>query len=212
VVILAHGYPADKGDIFPAFYFLRKDFNLFFFDFRYHGESGGRYTTIGGKEVEDMLHAIDYLKRKDMKHIGIVGFSMGGAVALMCLDKTNDVEVVVSDSAYARLDLMADELYRQMAFMRKPLLFMTQIWSRLFLRIDLKSVSPMDAVRGKKTPILLIHSKTDEMIPFAQAEMIKEALSENPNAEFYFRDQLTHGMIEPEYQQRILAFLRKHLS
>jgi len=77
VVILAHGYPADKGDIFPAFYFLRKDFNLFFFDFRYHGESGGRYTTIGGKEVQDLLHAIDYLKRNDMKHIGIVGFFHG---------------------------------------------------------------------------------------------------------------------------------------
>lgn len=211
VVILAHGYPADKGDIFGAYRFLRKDYNLFLFDFRYHGESGGKYTTIGYKEVQDLLSAIDYLKGLKMKQIAVVGFSMGGAVALMSLDKTTDIKAVVSDSAYARLDLMAMELYKQIPFLAKPLTWLTDLWSRLFLKISLKDVSPLRSVKHSKVPMLIIHSKEDQVIPLEQGLMLQEALKENPKGVFYIREEGLHGMSDPEYEIQIRTFLQTYL-
>lgn len=207
VLIMAHGYPADKGDIFPAFYELRKKTNLFFFDFRYHGESGGSYTAIGAKEVDDLLSAVDYMKRMGMKKIGVFGFSMGGAVALMAQNQTEDIDLIITDSSYARLDLMAEVLYGQLRFLSKPLIFLTDIWSRLVIGTSLKAVSPMDKARGSTIPVLQIHSRYDPVIPFAQALMLQESLQTNPNAEFYFREALNHGMMDPEYQEKIRDFL-----
>lgn len=210
-LILAHGYPADKGDIFPAFYFLNEEYNLFFFDFRYHGESGGNYTTIGGKEVQDLLSAVTYLKELGMEKIGVVGFSMGGAVGLMSLSQTNEIDLVVSDSAYARLDLMAQELYRPLKGLRVPLVFLTDIWSRLILRQSLKSVSPMDLAAKSQVPILQIHSQDDSVIPFSQAKLLQQALKENSKSEFYFRTRSDHGMMDEEYKTILENFLKKNL-
>ena len=40
-IIFCHGWGDDKGDMLDRFQFLYKDFNLFFFDCRAHGDSGG---------------------------------------------------------------------------------------------------------------------------------------------------------------------------
>lgn len=211
VIILTHGYPAEKGDLLPSFEFLRKEFNLFLFDFRYHGESGGTYTTLGGKEVNDLLSAVNYVHELGMKKIGVCGFSMGGAVALMCLEKTPYINAIVTDSAYARLDLMAYELYKPTSVLKYPLVLLTDLWSRLFLKMSLKSVSPIDSVKESDIPILLIHSKTDQVIPFSHALMLQESLKSNPKAEYFFREGPTHGVLDREYQQTILNFFKKNL-
>ncbi len=77
-IILLHGYPADKGDILPALSFLSNKYNLLLFDFRYLGKSGGRYSAVGAKEVEDLLAAIYFLKTRGIEEVGVWGFSMGG--------------------------------------------------------------------------------------------------------------------------------------
>jgi len=105
IIIGLHGYPADKGDILPTLIFLQKDFNLLLFDFRYLGESSGLYTTIGIKEVNDLLAAVDFAKERGFQKIGVWGFSMGGAVALMTVQRTPHINTIVSDSSYAALPL-----------------------------------------------------------------------------------------------------------
>ena len=82
-IILLHGYPADKGNILPSLLFLNEQYNLLLFDFRYLGESEGSYSTIGAKETKDLQAAISYLNTRGINQVGIWGFSMGGAVALM---------------------------------------------------------------------------------------------------------------------------------
>jgi pimeloyl-ACP methyl ester carboxylesterase len=56
-IILMHGYPADKGNILPGTIFLHQSYNLLYFDFRYLGESGGHFSTVGKNEVLDLLAA-----------------------------------------------------------------------------------------------------------------------------------------------------------
>lgn len=209
-IILLHGYPADKGNILPPMSFLHKDYNLLLFDFRYLGESEGRYSTIGAKEVRDLLAAIEFLKTKGLQEVGVWGFSMGGAVALMSVKETPEIKAVVSESSYASLAHMAPELFK-IPILRYPLGYLVGIWVRVFLGIDLRDVSPVHAVQNTTTPVLLIHSSTDAVIPFAHARLLQQALESNPRAEFWFHSARAHGELGAEYQERVADFFRRHL-
>ncbi len=209
-IILLHGYPADKGDILSTLSFLNKKYNLLLFDFRYLGKSGGRYSTVGAKEVEDLLSAIQFLKTRGIKEVGVWGFSMGGSVALMTASKAPEIKVVVSKSSYASLDLMATELYR-IPILKYPLAYLTGIWTKIILGIDLKKVSPVASVKDLNIPILIIHSEDDEVIPFENALLIQEALKDNPRAEFWFEENVSHGQLGGEYQKSIEDFFGKNL-
>jgi len=209
-VILLHGYPADKGNILPALSFLHEDFNLLLFDFRYLGESEGNYSTAGAREVLDLAAAIRFLKSRGVKEVGVWGFSMGGAVALMSLKEAPEIKAVVSESSYASLAQMALRLFR-IPVLDYPLGFMVGVWAKLFLGIDLREVSPAQAVRGTNIPLLLIHSSSDAVIPFAHAESLKKALAGNPRAHFWFRDGFAHGQLGLEYQTRVKTFFLKNL-
>lgn len=209
-IILLHGYPADKGDILSALSFLSGDFNLLFFDFRYLGASEGKYSTAGAKEVLDLLAAISFLKNRGIGEVGIWGFSMGGAVALMAQEKSSAIKAVVSEAAYANMGDLAIQLYR-IPYLKGPLAYLTILWGRLFLGIDARDISPEKSVQKSKIPILVIHSQNDEVIPFAHALRLKEALKQNVKFEFWFEENLMHGVLGGEYEGRVKDFFEKYL-
>ncbi len=209
-IILLHGYPADKGNILPALSFLSNKYNLLLFDFRYLGKSGGRYSTAGAKEVEDLLAAIYFLKTRGIEEVGVWGFSMGGAVALLTAPQAPEIQAIVSESSYSSLDMMVTELY-QIPILKYPLAYLTGLWAEIFLGIDLKKVSPVAEVKDLTIPILIIHSKNDGVIPFKNALLIQETLKDNPRAEFWFEENLIHGQFGDEYQKRIEDFFKRNL-
>lgn len=211
IIIALHGYPADKGDVLPLLVFLHEDFNLLFVDFRYFGESGGLYSTIGVKEMYDLLAAVEFVKEKGFEKIGVWGFSMGGAVALLSTDKTSNIKAIVSDSSYAALSLLATEPYRNFTFLKYPLAFFTRVFARIFLGISIDEASPVKKVKEARIPILLIHSPEDEVVPFSHALLLREALKNNPRAEFWFEGGILHGQLQKEYQTRIKEFFQKNL-
>jgi len=207
-LILLHGYPADKGDILPSLSFLHRDYNLFLFDFRYLGASEGKYSTAGANEVEDLLAAIQFLKTKGIEEVGVWGFSMGGAVALMSIKKAPKIKAVVSEASYASLTHMASELFR-IPVVRYPLGYLIGLWAKI--GIDLRNISPVEAVQNTTIPVLLIHSLTDEVIPFSNARLLEKALGDNPRAEFWFHAGAAHGELAKEYQRRVADFFQRHL-
>lgn len=237
-IILLHGYPADKGDILPALAFLSEKYNLFLFDFRYLGGSGGTYSTAGAKEVEDLKAAIQYLKSRGLAaplgpaepndvgrdEFGVWGFSMGGAVALMTALEAPEIKAIVSESSYASLDRMALELYR-IPILKYPLAYLTNLWAKIFLGIDLKKISPAESAKTLAISVLVVHSKNDEVIPFKNALLIQESLKNNSKAEFWFsvnggppsKDGQgasggeMHGQFGKTYQEKIKKFFLNNL-
>jgi uncharacterized protein len=209
-LVLLHGYPADKGNILPALAFLHEDFNLLLFDFRYLGKSEGSYSTAGAKEVEDLLAAIQFLKTRGVEEVGVWGFSMGGAVALMAIEKAPEIRAVIAESSYASLAQMALQLFR-IPLLNYPIAYLVGLWAELFLGIDLRDVSPAERVRNTTVPILLIHSSADAVIPFSHAQLLQEALAKNSRAEFWFHDGGAHGQLASDYQSRVRTFFHKNL-
>jgi len=210
-VIVCHGYPFDKGNVFSFASFLHKDYNLLFFDFRAMGESEGKYTTVGYKEVEDLKAAVKYLKENGMENVGALGFSLGGATILMA--KSDDIKAIVADSSYANLDLMVDSLYRQFFFFKYPFVLTTRVLAKLILKIDTKNVSPEIAIRDIKVPVLLIHGKKDSQISVKNSYLLHKA---NPKAELWVVEGADHGeahyVREKEYEKKVLEFFNKYLN
>ena len=209
-LILLHGYPADKGDILPALAFLQKDFNLLLFDFRYLGQSDGSYSTAGAKEVEDLLAAIRFLKSRGITEVGIWGFSMGGAVALMAIEKAPEIRAIVAESSYASLSDMALQFFR-VPWINYPIAYLIGLWAKLFLGIDLRDASPAEKIRKSAIPILITHSSADAVIPFSHAKSLEQALVNNPRAEFWFSEESAHGQLHSDYQSRLETFFRTNL-
>lgn len=211
-IILLHGYPADKGDILPATIFLVLNYNLLYLDFRYFGQSEGKYSTVGIKEVQDVLAALKYLKSRGQEKIGIWGFSMGAATALMSLPKSSEINAIVSESSYTDLKLMAEEVYRQVPPLNK-IIARIMLWlARVLLDADASRNSPIRAVANSQIPSLFIHAEDDQVIPFAHARLLQEAVKDNPKAEFWFRESSAHGDLgSGEYQQKIQDFFARNL-
>lgn len=217
VIILLHGYPADKANLLQWSSFLHQDFNLFFLDFRYFGESEGSETTIGFKEQKDLQAAISYLKDRGFKNIGAMGFSLGGAVAILTASNpsANGLKAIVSDSAFASIDLMGYQFYKNLFILKYPLTELTKIWARLLLNINPQELASEKAAQNLEIPILLIHSKKDQTIPFENALRIQRALQENPKAEPFFLEEGVHGSLpshlQVEYEKRVIEFFKQNL-
>ena len=209
-IIVAHGYPFDKGNVLVFAEFLHEKYNLFYFDFRYFGESQGRFTSIGLHETKDLQAAIDYLKSKDQKNIGAIGFSLGASVTLM----NENLNARVADSAYANLDMMIERVYRPLFFMKYPFIYLTKFYAKLFLKIDSSKVSPLKHVRKSTVPTLFIHGNKDDQIDVENSKLLfKEA---NKPKELWIIEDANHGQSyfieKQEYEKRVLEFFEKYLK
>ena len=86
-VILVHGLNSNRtGDnsLALASRLFGLDFNVLLFDMRGHGESDGVQLSAGYFEKWDVLGAYDYLVQRGVppERIGVLGWSMGGALRL----------------------------------------------------------------------------------------------------------------------------------
>lgn len=211
-IIVMHGYPADKANLLGIAEFLTKDFNVFLFDFRSFGQSEGKYTTAGCLEKNDLLGAINYLeKEKNITKIGLYGFSLGGAVALMTNHK--NVKAIVADSSYARLSHMVEHMYGIFSILKYPLAYLTKLYGILFLKINIDDASPADNIKNIKIPILLIHAEKDSQIPASEAYLLHDA---NKNSELWIVKNADHGMTHSinssKYERKVLEFFEDGLG
>lgn len=211
-VVVLHGYPFDKGNILPRATFLHDDFNLLLFDFRYLGKSGGSYTSIGFHEQKDLAAAVKFLRSsKNQTRTGALGFSLGGAVAIMGAKQTG-LDAVVADSSYASLENMLTHTYKQFWIFKLPFLITTKVLSKVVLNVDIADVSPEKSIQHLNIPILIIHGSADDQIPVDNAYKLKKA---NPNADLWIVEDANHGYASnvagEGYEDRILKFFKDNL-
>ena len=205
-VILLHGYPAEKADMLPLAAALAPRFTVLLFDQRYFGRSGGRATTLGLRERRDLSRAIDFLAARGLGPVGVFGFSLGGAVALLAAVEDPRINAVAAYAPFADLRLLGHELYAWLWLAKYPFVGMMRVWSRVVFGADLTRPAPAEAAARLAIPVLLIASREDEQIPFAHAERLRQALARNPRAEFEFMDRGRHGVLPPDFEARLARF------
>jgi len=211
VMIVCHGYPADKGNVLNVSTMFHEDYNLLLFDFRGLGQSEGFFTTVGFNETKDLDAAVSFLKDKGMKKIGALGFSMGGAIIIMA--ENPDIYAIVADAPYARLDIMLDDVYENFFIFKRPFAYTTKLIAKFIFRMDISKVSPVDSVKNLRVPLFLIHSKTDMQVDIKNSELLHKAC---PNSELWILPPARHGesyfLYPEEYKNNVLSFFKKHMG
>lgn len=184
-IIVCHGFHGGAVDSHKAALLAqRAGYNVLTFDFRGCGESQGQTTSVGFYEVNDLLGAVAYMKTRpevNPQRIAVYGYSMGGAVAILAAERSNDIQAIVTDSTFASLhDLLRENFRHYYRLPRFPFRYAAVWWSRCFSRTIGKRVEPALALKrigasGRRIPHLIIHGKEDKGIPVANALRLYEA-------------------------------------
>jgi pimeloyl-ACP methyl ester carboxylesterase len=205
-LVLLHGYPAEKADLLPLAAALAPRFTVLLVDQRYFGKSGGRVTTIGFRERGDLRRAIDFLGTRGVEEVGVFGFSLGGAVALLAAAEDPRIRAVAAYAPFADLTTLGYELYGWLWILKYPFVGLLRGWSRLFLGHDITAVSPERAAVTLSIPVLLVASREDEQIPFEHAERLQRALARNARAQLVVMDRGRHGALPAGFEARLAEF------
>ena len=205
-IILLHGYPADKGDILHRAGYLLGDFNVVLFDFRYFGSSGGYYSTLGVKEKDDLSAVLDFLEEeKEITAVGLWGYSMGGAVAILATPEEEMIKGIVVDSAYANPKDMLKRIY-YLPIVNEIFSEITLFSAGLITRTNLKTTTPESRMKDIRVPVFLIHPRHDPVIPFNQAEKLVKAVSDKIDIKIRFLDEEIHGIYDKDIFEDIREF------
>jgi pimeloyl-ACP methyl ester carboxylesterase len=185
-LIMCHGWGDNKGELLKQTYFLNESggFNLLYFDFRSHGESGGKITTIGGLETIDFGAAVAWLRanKPDFSdRVGVFGLSMGAAVTVASMPDHPDLRCSVVESPYSDYrGVIARWAWNHMRIPRFPLLSITMRilrWRVGDHKVD--SFNPVEAAgRIAPRPLFVIGGEKDDLMPEDDVRRVFDAARE----------------------------------
>ena len=221
VIIMLHGAESNRSDpgvnmMGIAAELIANDYNVLMFDFRGHGESEGDRLSAGYHERKDLLGAVDFVQERGFEQIGVLGFSMGAATALMGTAEETNIDCIVADSSFADMTGIMEREFTERTkfpgFFLTPVLFMVNI----MYGVDFKAVKPVENVPEiAPRPILFIHGEEDDFTPLDHAYRLYEA-SQNPDDALWIvpgADHVKAYVTNPtEYIDKVIAFFDNTLK
>jgi dipeptidyl aminopeptidase/acylaminoacyl peptidase len=177
VVVCLHGLTERKEAMLPvAEAFADAGYIAVAPDFRAHGSSGGRYTSLGYHEKIDMVALLDYLAAQgcDVSRTGVLGGSLGAAVALQWAGIDPRVKTVIAVASFSDLNSELDHMYRA-NHVNAFKAFLLESAAQREGQFRIKDVSPIAAVQAVQTPILLAHGRQDDIIPATESRKLFDA-------------------------------------
>ena len=220
VILMLHGWNGtrDNGDsAMPIAQTLAShNYDVFMFDFRGHGVSGGERMSLGQFETRDVAGALEYLKSRGVTEVGVLGFSMGAITAINSAPDHPEMRAIIADSVWAEMAPVLE--YRLTRYSGVPSFFTPGVIlaGRLMYGIDVPNNRPERALASLgNRPVLLIHGTADDLIPVANAYVLQKAAANNPNFELWIAPGSGHTMTfhdyPDEFLRRMLAFYEKYL-
>ncbi len=218
-IVFSHGYGGDcSPDLENADWLTRAGYNLLYFDHRAHGTSDGTLTTLGYLETRDLLGALDFLRARGIDKVGVVGFSMGGSVALQTAPLTDAIQCVIVDCTFADLRTL---LVHNAPQVRVPRWFApigvigVLACASLQARCNLFTHTPEKSIgRIAPRPVLIIQAGNDELVPASETARLYAAARE-PKALWRVDGALHRAvdkLVREEYERRIAAFFDEYLA
>lgn len=183
------GYRLDKLDIFHEL-----NCSVLIVDYRGYGGSTGRASEKGlyedGKAIwRYAFQELDY----SPEHIYLYGESLGGAVAFHVAAEKEVAGIIVEGTFSSAREVSRDLIFFIPRFM------VSNIYN------NLQKASEIDA------PLLILHSRDDEIIPFKHAKKLYEAAQE-PKEFVTLEGSHNHAFLEDQttYTEAIASFLERY--
>ena len=153
----------------PAVLLARGGYGFLLYDARAHGKSGGKHSTYGYDEVNDVAAAVAYLEARpdvNARRLGIIGNSLGGITAIRAAARLQQLRVVVAESTLADFASDISKAFTRFTGLPPfPFAPLTIFWGERITHIDLKAIRPVrDIARLAPRPIFLISDLLDLIV------------------------------------------------
>lgn len=171
--------------------------NTFIIDYRGYGQSEGKPGEEGTYLDADAAWQHLVTERgEDPARIVVFGRSLGGAIAAWLATKYKPAALIV-ESSFTSVAEMAAHLYPYMPV-------------RFILRLRYPVI---DFVTRIRCPVLIVHSRDDEIIPFAMGKALYKA-APGPKAFLELAGDHNSGilLLPDRYRQKLAEFVREHLA
>jgi putative redox protein len=208
-VILCHGMESSKVGtkaVRLATEFAAAGCHAIRFDFSYVGESEGAFAdlTVSG-EVDDLAGAWRFVRERIRGPVGIVGSSLGGAVALLFAAEEPGVTAVATIAAVAHPERFGQTLSAgERERWRRDGIYE---WEGMRLRSsfldDAENLDLLSAVERICGPLLLTHGTADTVVPCSDADEIAGRARLRPEVRLY--EGADHRFSEPVLLDRLLG-------
>ncbi len=215
VVVLIHGFKADRREMLPWARFLHAaGYATLLFDRRGCGESEGWGIGLGVTDDRDVLGAVRYVRdRLGDVRVAALGLSLGAGIAVRAAARDATIRAVVADSVWAeqqfRLDRLAspDDL---------PLLPYAEPLLDLIVGARSRDARPVDdAASISPNALLLVRAADDSnATTTADAQARVFAAAREPKQAWTAPSGGHIGALgahRDEYERRVLAFFERYL-
>lgn len=198
VILFCHGNAGNISNRLGSLkIFHQLGFSTLIFDYRGYGNSQGSPSEQG--TYLDAEAAWQYLLGQGVKadEIVIMGRSLGAAVAAE-LAYRHKPKAVVLESAFTSVPDVAAELYP---------FFPVRLMSKF-------EYGTLDHLRQVQAPVLIVHSREDEIIPFSHGQRLYEAANE-PRHMFELRGGHNDGIYVSGvdyYQDGLDNFFQRYVN
>lgn len=139
---------------------LTQNYDVITMDCRGHGKSRGFYTFTA-KELNDLEPVITFAKKR-YKKVYLMGFSLGGALAILGGALKNDVDRIIAVSAPCDFNKIENQMWHPNAWI--PTFKKCELKRWFSVRPSLivhKKVKPVDVIENLRTPVLFMAGGRD---------------------------------------------------
>lgn len=198
VLLFCHGNAGNISDRLDSIrIFNRLGLSLFIFDYRGYGKSSGSPSERGiYRDTETAWNYLEQIRRIDPQKIVVFGRSLGGSIAGW-ISQTHRPGALILEAAFTSLQGAArDRLPRFLV--------------NLFVPDQYPTIRYLTMVQ---CPVLIIHSRDDEIIPFHHGEALSAAARGSKEL-VAIRGSHNSGFLEsqPFYEAAMDSFLSKILG
>lgn len=218
-MIFCHGVTVNKiNSVKYANLFLNRGYNVFIYDHRRHGKTGGKTTSYGYYEKYDLKTVVDWLKDRFGTNIilGVHGESMGAATLLQYAGMVEDgADFYIADCPFSDFyEQLHHRLKVEFHLPKWPLLPLANAVLKVRDGYTIREVSPIDCVKNINNPVLFIHSKDDDYILCDMTKALYEA-KEN-NKQLFIAEHGAHACSynenRQEYEDAVDQFLETYVK
>ena len=220
VVLCQHGFKGDRTNLLSNAEFLhRHGYGVLLSTVRAHDQSDGELITFGKEEMKDLEAWYRYLLTRedvDPDRIGILGESMGGALATQYAAQNKNIKALVLHSTCSSYDDVLETGVKHYTglppFPFAPLIL---FWAERETGVESSTVSTKAWIgQISPRPVFILQGGKDDHVPIDSGQRLYEAAGE-PKELWYEPEAAHNGFDEqpflPEYERRVVAFFDHYL-
>ncbi|MFC1905696.1 alpha/beta hydrolase [Chloroflexota bacterium] len=198
VLLFCHGNAGNISHRLESIHiFHRIGLDVFIFDYRGYGQSGGNPTELGTyKDAEAAWQYLVEERKFNPNKVIVFGRSLGGAIASW-LAHNHSPGALILESTFTSLPDVAATLYPYLPV-------------RLLLRFEYNTAEYLGRV---SCPVLIVHSCDDEIMPFSHGSQLFKLTREPKN---FLEISGTHneGFITSgkDYEEGLNEFILEHFG